>query len=206
MELAQSFTREKGNSVGRSAYMQQDLPQLPGRGEIPLQPSRTNHLSVQDSTTQGLPASRHAANSSPTTEPADFLNVPMALPVVGHLTSHHGMRSDPFTAEEKFHRGIDIASPLGTPIRAALPGTVTFSGWKQGYGLTVIISHADGYTTQYSHNSENLVQVGERVNQKQPIALVGQSGRATGPHLHFEVKQEGRTIDPLRLIARQALV
>jgi murein DD-endopeptidase MepM/ murein hydrolase activator NlpD len=87
----------------------------------------------------------------------------IAMPVVGRLTSPYGVRSDPLTGETKFHHGIDIASPAGTAIRAALPGTVTFSGYKQGYGLTVVISHADGYATQYSHNCENLVQVGERV-------------------------------------------
>ena len=85
------------------------------------------------------------------------------MSVVGRLTSPYGVRSDPLTGGTKFHHGIDIASPAGTAIRAALPGTVTFSGWKQGYGLTVVISRADGYTTQYSHNSENSVRVGERV-------------------------------------------
>jgi murein DD-endopeptidase MepM/ murein hydrolase activator NlpD len=206
MELAQSFTHDKGNRIGLSAYIQRDLRQLPGRDETPPQPSRTDRQSGQGSTTRGVSALRQGPNSRLTAESAAFSNVQMALPVMGRLTSHHGMRSDPFTTEEKFHYGIDIASPIGTPIRAALPGTVTFSGWKQGYGLTVIISHADGYTTQYSHNSENLVQVGEHINQKQPIALVGQSGRATGPHLHFEVKQEGKTINPLPFFARKELV
>jgi Rod binding domain-containing protein len=203
MELAQSFTRDKGNRIGLSAYIQQDLRQLPGRDAMPLQPLRADQYSVQGSASRDIDALRHVPTPRSTAGAAELSHGQMTLPVVGRLTSHYGMRSDPFTTEQKVHHGVDIASPLGTPIRAALPGTVTFSGWKQGYGLTVIISHADGYTTQYSHNSENLVQVEEHVAQKQPIALVGQSGRATGPHLHFEVKREGKTIDPLPLIARK---
>jgi murein DD-endopeptidase MepM/ murein hydrolase activator NlpD len=130
----------------------------------------------------------------------------MAMPVIGRMTSPYGGRSDPLTGQTTFHHGIDIASPAGTAIGAALPGIVTFSGWKQGYGLTVVISHADGYTTQYSHNSENLVQVGERVGQEQTIALVGQSGRATGPHVHFEVKRDGHAMDPTPLLAKKEAV
>jgi murein DD-endopeptidase MepM/ murein hydrolase activator NlpD len=206
MELAQSFTRDKGNRIGLSEHIQQNLRQVPNRDETTHQSPRRDQQSVQGQAVRGIPAMQQNPKLHPAAEPAELSNVQMALPVVGRLTSHYGVRSDPLTSEEKFHHGIDIAGPLGTPIHAALPGTVTFSGWKQGYGLTVIISHAEGYATQYSHNSENLVQVGEHINHKQPIALVGQSGRATGPHLHFEVKQEGKAIDPLPLIARKELV
>jgi murein DD-endopeptidase MepM/ murein hydrolase activator NlpD len=191
IELAQSFTRYKGKRISLSAYTQQGLRQLPGREEMPLQPWRTDQQSAQGSTRRSVPALRQALNSHPTAEPAEFSNVQMGLPVVGQLTAHYGMRSDPFTTEQKAHCGIDIASPIGTPIRAALPGTVTFSGWKQGYGLTVIISHADGYTTQYSHNSENLVQVGEYINQKQPIALSGAFPKSC--YLPSNPRLEGRT-------------
>jgi murein DD-endopeptidase MepM/ murein hydrolase activator NlpD len=203
MELAQSFTRDKGHRIGLSAHIQQHLRQVPNRDEMTHQSARRNQQSVQGQAVRGISAMQQNPKAS---EPTELSNVQMALPVVGRLTSHYGVRSDPFTSEEKFHHGIDIATPLGTPIHAALPGTVTFSGWKQGYGLTVIISHAEGYATQYSHNSANLVQVGERIDHKQPIARVGESGRATGPHLHFEVKLEGKIIDPLRLIAREELV
>jgi murein DD-endopeptidase MepM/ murein hydrolase activator NlpD len=88
-------------------------------------------------------------------------NGEIAMLVVARLTSPYGVWSDPLTGETKFYRGIDIASPAGTAIRTELPGTITFSGWKQGYDLTVVISRADG--TRYSHNNENLVQVGKRV-------------------------------------------
>ena len=206
MELAQSFTRDKGHRIGLSAHIPQNLRQVPNRDELTHQSAQRDQQSVQGQAVLGIPAMQQNPKSHPAAGPAELSNVQMALPVMGRLTSHYGIRADPFTSEQKFHHGIDIASPLGTPIHAALPGTVTFSGWKQGYGLTVIISHAEGYATQYSHNSENLVQVGEHINHKQPIALVGQSGRATGPHLHFEVKQEGETIDPLSLIARKDLV
>jgi len=130
----------------------------------------------------------------------------MILPVVGQLSSPFGERSDPFTGDAGLHQGIDIASPIGTVIRAALPGTVTFSGWMRGYGQIVILSHTNGYTTHYAHNHENLVQEGERVSRGQPIALVGQSGRSTGPHVHFEVRKDGRSIDPMPLLASKVTI
>jgi len=120
-----------------------------------------------------------------------------ALPVKGRISSSFGMRNDPFTGESRFHKGVDIAAPRGTPIYPRGPGEVIFSGTLSGYGNIVIIRHPDGVVTRYAHNERNLVEAGEKVDGTRPVGLVGSSGRATGPHLHYEVLVDGSPVDPL---------
>ena len=115
----------------------------------------------------------------------------------GRLTSGYGMRRDPFTGKQRFHHGIDLAAPVGTPIHAPRDGRVVFSGWRRGYGNLVEIRHEDGSLTRYGHNSENTVRRGDRVNAGAEIAKVGSTGRSTGPHVHFEVRREGRSVNPM---------
>lgn len=125
------------------------------------------------------------------------------LPVrSGYQSSPFGRRSDPFHGRARQHKGVDFAARRGTEIVAVAAGVVTWAGRKSGYGWTVELSHADGYSTLYAHNQRNLVRVGELVQRGQTIALVGSSGRSTGPHLHFEVKKGGRQVDPSGYIAR----
>jgi murein DD-endopeptidase MepM/ murein hydrolase activator NlpD len=123
---------------------------------------------------------------------------PDVSPVVarGVIVSEFGPRKDPFNGEKSFHHGVDIAAPVGSPIKAATAGKVIFSGWAQGYGNLVEVEHGDGIATRYAHNSVNLVAVGDEVMAGQSIALVGRSGRATGAHLHFEVRRHGQPVDP----------
>jgi murein DD-endopeptidase MepM/ murein hydrolase activator NlpD len=106
----------------------------------------------------------------------------------------------------RMHKGIDIANNVGTPIVAAKEGVVSFSGWHSGgYGYLVTINHADGSRSLYAHNSRLLVQVGEPVEQGQPIAQMGSTGRSTGPHLHFEIHPAGRgAVNPLALLPQRA--
>ena len=104
------------------------------------------------------------------------------------ISSPEGWRRDPFSGETKYHAGTDIAAPVGTPIRAVADGRVIESGVKNGYGNTVVIQTDDGRKMLYGHNNQNFVQVGERVSRGEQIAEVGATGRATGPHVHFEVK------------------
>lgn len=113
-----------------------------------------------------------------------------AWPVFGKITSGYGWR------KSEFHHGLDIACPVGTPIRAAQAGVVVFSGTKSVYGKTVIIRHTNGMETLYAHNSKNMVKVGQQVKKGQVIALVGVTGRTTGPHLHFQVNYNGGTLNP----------
>ncbi len=117
-------------------------------------------------------------------------------PVEGYVSSPYGTRVDPFTQKKKFHKGIDIACPLGSPVRASAAGKVIFTGEKGGYGKLVIIEHAGGYRSYYGHLSKIEVSTGETVAQGKRIASSGQTGRATGPHLHYEISKKGKTITP----------
>ncbi|RMG04210.1 MAG: peptidase M23 [Nitrospirae bacterium] len=120
------------------------------------------------------------------------------LPVDGRISSPFGMRKDPFTGKERFHKGVDIAAPLNSPVYPHAEGVVVFSGKLKGYGNVVIVRHPDGVVTKYAHNAENLVRSGDHVSPDNPIALVGSTGRATGPHLHYEMIVDGRAVDPLK--------
>ena len=110
------------------------------------------------------------------------------LPVNGVLSSPEGWRRDPIDGQTRYHAGTDIAAPAGTPIRAVEGGRVIESGVKGGYGNTVVIETDDGRKMVYAHNSRNLVQAGDLVNRGELIGEVGSTGKATGPHVHFEVK------------------
>lgn len=121
---------------------------------------------------------------------------PNILPTEGRISSPFGERNDPFTKRISHHNGIDIANNYNTPIYAAGSGVVIFSGYQGSYGRVVIISHGYGYKSIYAHNQENLVSEGDRVEKQDPIAKMGSSGRSTGPHVHFEVHENGTPINP----------
>lgn len=112
----------------------------------------------------------------------------LALPVDGTISSNQGWRQDPINGETRYHKGTDIAAAAGTPIKAVEGGRVIESGPKGGYGNTVVIRTEDGRRMLYAHNNQNYVQVGDWVSRGEAIAEVGSTGRATGPHVHFEVK------------------
>lgn len=118
----------------------------------------------------------------------------------GWVSSRFGMRADPFSGRSAFHKGVDIASPMGSKIKAMGDGVVSHAGEKTGYGLMVEVTHGKGYVTRYAHASAVLVKVGDRVSKGDPVAEVGTSGRSTGPHLHFEVVRNGKAADPLHYL------
>ncbi|SHK15478.1 M23 family metallopeptidase [Paramaledivibacter caminithermalis] len=127
-------------------------------------------------------------------------SIPNKWPVNGKITSKFGYRIHPISNRRQFHKGIDIANKSGTNITSAGSGIVTYSGWNGGYGNVIIISHGYGYKSVYAHNKKNLVKVGERVKQGQVIAKLGNTGKSTGPHVHFEVHYKGKQIDPLQIL------
>lgn len=122
------------------------------------------------------------------------------LPINGTISSHYGIRIHPIHGYISFHHGIDIEAPIGAAIRPIKKGKVIFSGRKSGYGNVVIIDHGNGFTSKYAHNKVNLVKEGDKVDPNTNIALLGNTGIATGPHLHFEIRYNGRSIDPLSFI------
>jgi len=124
----------------------------------------------------------------------------MVLPVVGRASSGYGMRNDPIKHTAILHPGFDLAAPTGTPVGAAAGGTVTHAGPAGTYGNLVTIRHENGYETRYAHLSAVTVAPGDRVAPGQQVGKVGTTGYSTGPHLHFEVRHEGKTIDPAPLL------
>ena len=126
--------------------------------------------------------------------------VPSLWPVLGRITSRFGERLDPFGGEGEFHTGLDIASHFGDEVRAAADGVVTWVGPREGYGNVVIVDHGFGITTWYAHLSGYNTQVGMPVRRGDVIAYEGETGRATGPHLHFEVRMHNAPVNPWRYL------
>jgi murein DD-endopeptidase MepM/ murein hydrolase activator NlpD len=122
-------------------------------------------------------------------------------PVSGQVTSSFGWRADPLTGGPRFHGGIDIAAPTGTPVYAPQAGYVMFSGKYGGYGNVVVLNHGNSLFTVYGHNSQLLVKAGDSVGRGQTISLVGSTGRSTGPHLHFEVHYNQQYMNPVTYLS-----
>jgi murein DD-endopeptidase MepM/ murein hydrolase activator NlpD len=129
----------------------------------------------------------------------------MARPVAtGRLSSTFGLRSDPIEGGVRVHAGIDIAGPMGTPVRASADGVVSFAGRAGGYGSLVRVDHGGGLQSRYGHLSRIFASPGEPVRRGDVIGLMGSTGRSTGSHLHFEVRLDGRPVDPQRSLAEGA--
>ena len=128
---------------------------------------------------------------------------PSGRPILsGWLSSRYGTRIDPFSGKKAWHEGVDFAGKAGSNIVAVASGVVSWSGERYGYGKMVEVAHGDGVITRYAHNKENLVKVGDMVRRGDVVALMGNSGRSTGPHVHFEVHKNGRPVDPASYLRR----
>jgi len=126
-----------------------------------------------------------------------FLNLPNSLPLVGYVTQGFNMNPEPFVSS---HTGVDIIAPEGEIILSAGGGLIVFSGTTVRYGNLVIINHLDGYFTFYGHNERNLVDANTWVKRNQPIAILGNTGQSSGPHLHFEIWKDGVPVDPMKIV------
>lgn len=120
--------------------------------------------------------------------------VPFGNPITGRITSYFGYRTLPYGPE--FHLGIDIAAPIGSAVRATANGIVTFAGERSSYGKVVFIDHGNGYETRYAHLGSMTVVTGDRIERGKVIGTIGMTGRTTGPHLHYEVRRNGRVVNP----------
>jgi murein DD-endopeptidase MepM/ murein hydrolase activator NlpD len=130
---------------------------------------------------------------------------PQGSPVEGGwMSSYYGRRTDPFTGKPANHKGVDFAGKAGASVFAVADGVVTWSSKRYGYGELVEINHGNGYSTRYAHNSENLVAVGDEVSKGETVALMGDTGRATGPNLHFEVLHQGKQVNPVNFVRQGA--
>lgn len=119
-----------------------------------------------------------------------------------YISSNFGWRIDPISNQQEYHEGLDIAVWYNTPVLATAPGKVTFVGWNDGYGLSVKVDHGHGYCTYYAHLNKSKVSKGDKVSKGETIGLTGNSGKSTGPHLHYEVRINGVPKDPRKFIRR----
>jgi murein DD-endopeptidase MepM/ murein hydrolase activator NlpD len=145
-----------------------------------------------------------AANITGASAQADVVKSPIPKPLQvsdvtapARVSSRFGWRQDPLTGEASFHQGVDLAVAYGRDVKAAADGVVSFAGVQNGYGNTVVIDHQDGRQTRYAHLSQELVRAGDAVTEGQVLGKSGNSGRSTGPHLHFEVLVNGKPVDPV---------
>jgi murein DD-endopeptidase MepM/ murein hydrolase activator NlpD len=129
----------------------------------------------------------------------------LQLPVQAPVSSHFGMRKDPFTRQARFHKGLDLAAPEGMRVVSALAGTVLSVGYERGYGNTVLVQHEGGVQTRYGHLGTIKVKAGDIISSEAELGTVGSTGRSTGPHLHFEVIRMGTPVDPLAQLATHAM-
>src|SRR5690349_6118991 len=130
-------------------------------------------------------------------------SAPSIWPVRGWVTSDFSVRLDPYTGERVMHEGMDVATGMGTPVRAPADGTVVFAGQEGGYGHVLVLDHGYGLKTRYGHLQRIDVKVGEKVKRGQFIAAVGNTGRSTGPHLHYEVRVNGVPDNPRKFILEE---
>lgn len=129
-----------------------------------------------------------------------FMATPSLWPARGFITSEFGWRKDPVTRVGEFHEGIDISSPYGSQVKAAAEGIVIISGPDGGYGKAVVIDHGYGIVTRYAHLSRSFVVVGQKIRKGAVIGAVGNSGKSTGPHVHYEVRIDGMPVNPLKYL------
>jgi murein DD-endopeptidase MepM/ murein hydrolase activator NlpD len=154
-----------------------------------------------------LASSFKEAADSLALQTARLAATPSIMPTQGWLSSaFSSMRTHPILHIARPHEGIDVSAPMGSPIEAPAAGVVSDAGWETGYGNTVTINHGFGIVTKFAHASKVLVKTGQHVARGQRIALVGNSGLATGPHLHYEVHVNGRPVDPLKYVLPEGVV
>ena len=176
----------QGQDAARTLLSMMNAPDSPFGVLRTLLVSLENRLQIVQSDVQRVEALARAT--------------PSIWPAVGWLTDGFGSRKDPFHGETAFHNGLDIAADKGAPIYAAASGVVQSAGWSGDYGNLVVISHEFGLTTRYAHMSKIEVRAGERVERGQVVGFIGATGRASGPHLHYEVWANGQPLNPLKFL------
>ena len=125
---------------------------------------------------------------------------PKGWPTKGWLTSYFGVRQSPYTGKPAMHEGLDIAASIGTPVTVTADGIVLLVEYSPSYGKTIVVDHGYGYRTLYAHNSRTMVKSGQRISRGEKIASVGNTGRSTGAHLHYEIQLNGVPIDPRKTL------
>ncbi|MBL7543060.1 MAG: M23 family metallopeptidase [Bdellovibrionaceae bacterium] len=176
------------------------------QGELTLQPSEKDYVSLVVRIDRAVKETQLKEQSvielwEGLSERQSLLNaIPNIKPARGWLTSNFGYRMNPFTGKNTMHAGLDIAAAPGSPVYAPADGIVIFASYDESYGKLVSIDHGYGVTTRFAHNSQIYVHVGQRVNKWDVISAVGNTGRSTGPHLHYEVRINSIPVDPINFV------
>ncbi len=183
-----------------------DPPALGGpetAGEGPVVPALDSMLDTMDAQIDDRRRQLTALQNLIMTRELARQIVPGGRPVeAGYISSLYGQRTDPFDGNQANHQGIDFAAAPGTQVLAVADGIVSHTGLDGGYGRMIEITHGNGYVTRYAHNAKILVTPGQTVKRGDPVALMGSTGRSTGPHVHFEVLRDGRPMNPLSFVRR----
>jgi len=183
-----------------------DPPALGGpetAGEAPVVPALDSMLDTMDAQIDDRRRQLTALQNLIMTRELARQIVPGGRPVeAGYISSLYGQRTDPFDGNQANHQGIDFAAAPGTQVLAVADGIVSHTGLDGGYGRMIEITHGNGYVTRYAHNAKILVTPGQTVKRGDPVALMGSTGRSTGPHVHFEVLRDGRPMNPLSFVRR----
>lgn len=195
-------TRRLSIVAGLSAVRDPGLGGVGGLTAVPVNPADSVESGLSEAGRRGaLLSSRLMLVEKKILLQADQLALtPTIVPAAGVLTAGFGARPDPFTNRPEFHTGIDISTPAGNRVVAPASGTIVRVGWDKGFGRFVEIAHGYGVTTLFGHLQAARVAEGQRVRRGDVVALVGSTGRSTGPHLHYEVHAEGRPVNPLNYV------
>ena len=202
-QLSERFGARAGSPAADSPRM---APRKAGAGG-PMLPPRTTEdapadLSELEARFARIEQQMALVSDASALQTLELMRLPSRLPIEdGEMTSSFGNREDPITGRRAFHAGLDFGADTGTAIHAAAGGTISFAGFRSDFGWVVEIEHGNGLTTRYAHASRLLVKTNDLVTPGEVIAMVGSTGRSTGPHLHFEVLRHGEPTDPRRYLA-----
>lgn len=196
--LAETVSRDNSRQVATNPLVRKTaLTYAPKAPDQPAKrPVLVNDITVASRVSEKPTSPVILSTASKAGSPSAY--IPSIWPVVGSLRSGVGMRGNPFGGSStEFHKGQDIAAPMGTPVSATADGTIIIAGWQRGYGWVVYIDHGNGITTRYGHLSRIDVELGQTIRRGEQLGLVGSTGRSTGPHLHYEVRINGQPVSPL---------
>jgi murein DD-endopeptidase MepM/ murein hydrolase activator NlpD len=206
VELSRVLARQGGLGLARS--IERGIDGLasssgapPAAGPVAASTSPVDEPTARPSPSPA-PGSAASRTERPTLDRDDPVPVALELPLDARVSSAYGFRADPFHGRQRFHAGLDFAAAYGRDVPAAGAGRVESAGYEGGYGLTVVVDHGQGVRTRYAHLSSVSVTPGQELARSTVVGRVGQSGRATGPHLHFEVALDGRKVDPATVAHR----
>jgi murein DD-endopeptidase MepM/ murein hydrolase activator NlpD len=193
-----SYVEDMSRELSRHARMERsgDIDQQPGIGG-------PENVAALDKAADQLEREVRRLNDRLRTDLLRLSSIPAGLPVKGYITDGFGMRRNPFNGEgREVHEGIDIAVEFGTPVTATADGLVIHSGPYSGYGNLVIVYHTNGITTRYGHLSRITVEAGQRIKRGDQLGHAGSTGRSTGPHVHYEIRENDQSVDPFRYVGQ----